>query len=165
MRAAQICRAVVGDFQDRGRVGQAVAALARGGFGPERVDVISDDPEMARDVGGRSYVRAGVISGALLGVAFAVVVLAMGGERMQTNPVGFVIGALGTIGGLAFIGLVFGRALVRRSDDAAVFASEVERGDALVCVCCEGDSCEKAESILMQAGASEVRREASTGPT
>lgn len=162
---AEAVRAVVGDFQDRGTVGPAVAALARAGFGPEKVDILSGDPEMARDIGGQSFVRAGVVTGVLIGVLFALLVVSMGGAQMLANPVGLVIGAVGTIGGLAFIGLVFGRSIVRRSPDAALFASEVERGDALVCVCCEGDSCEKAEAILVEAGASDVRREASTGPT
>lgn len=127
--------------------------------------MIAGDPELARDVGGRSYVRVGVLIGALVGVLFAVLVLTMGGPAMATNPVGFTIGAIGVVGGLAFIGLVFGRSIVRRSPDAALFASEVERGDALVCVCCEGETCEQAREVLVSAGASDIRDEASTGPT
>lgn len=166
MRAAQVvCRAVVGDFRDRRSAGAAVSALSRAGFGPDAVDIVAGDPEMARDVGGRSFVRAGVLAGVLTGVLFALLVIFMGGAQMLGNPVGLIIGAVGTIGGLAFIGLVLGRSIVRRSPDASLFASEVERGDALVCVCCDGDSCEKAETILMESGASDVRREASTGPT
>jgi hypothetical protein len=165
MTRAPVCRAVVADFPDRRAVGTAVAALARGGFGPESVEVIAGDPELARDVGGRSYVRVGVLVGALLGVLFAVLVLTMGGPAMATNPVGFAIGAVGVIGGLAFIGLVFGRSIVRRSPDAALFASEVERGDALVSVCCEGETCQQAKEILVTAGAGDIREEASTGPT
>jgi hypothetical protein len=155
----------VGDFRDRRTVGTAVAALTRAGFGPEAVDIVVGDPEMARDVGGRSFVRAGVLVGVLIGVVFALVVVSMGGAQMLANPVGLAIGAIGTIGGLAFIGLVLGRSVVRRSPDAALFASEVERGDALVCVCCDGDSCDEAEEVLKSAGAADVRREASTGPT
>jgi hypothetical protein len=143
----------------------AVAALTRAGFGPESVDILAGDPEMARDVGGRSFVRAGVLTGVLIGVLFSILVVSMGGAQMLGNPVGLAIGAIGTIGGLAFIGLVLGRSIVRRSPDAALFASEVERGDALVTVCCGGDSCDKAEAILVEEGASDVRREASTGPT
>lgn len=160
-----VVRAVVADFPDRRSVGSAIAALGRAGFGPERVEVIAGDPELARDIGGRSYVRAGVLFGVLVGVLFAVVVLVMGGPAMQGNPVGFAIGAAGTIGGLAFIGLVFGRSIVRRSPDAALFAREVERGDALVAVACEGDTCQQAEQILVTAGATDIREEASTGPT
>jgi hypothetical protein len=155
----------VGDFTDRRGVGPAVAQLARAGFGPDQVDIFADDPELARDIGGRSHVRAGVLIGAIVGIAFAIAVLVLGGPAMATNPVGFVIGAIGTIGGLAFIGLVFGRSLVTRTEDAALFAAEVERGDALVCVCCEGDRCERAEAVLMAAGAKDVKREASVGPT
>jgi len=158
-------RAVVADFPDRRTVGAAIASLARAGFGPERVDIVAGDPELARDIGGRSYVRAGVLTGVLVGLLFAAVMLVMGGPAMLVNPVGFAIGAIGTVGGLAFIGLVFGRSIVRRSPDAALFASEVERGDALVSVSCEGDACQKAEEILTQAGATDIREEASTGPT
>ena len=158
-------RAVVADFPDRKSVGAAIAALGRAGFGPATIDVVAGDPELARDIGGRSYVRAGVLCGVLVGMLFAVVVLVMGGPAMLGNPVGFAIGAIGTIGGFAFIGLVFGRSIVRRSPDAALFASEVERGDSLVCVCCEGESCQRAEEVLVQSGATDVREEASTGPT
>jgi hypothetical protein len=84
---------------------------------------------------------------------------------MPVNSVGFVIGALGVIGGLGFIGLVFGRSIVRRSPDAPLFASEVERGDILVAVTCEGDRCEHARGTLLAAGAADVREEASAGPT
>ncbi|MGH2377146.1 MAG: hypothetical protein ACRDGT_01580 [Candidatus Limnocylindria bacterium] len=153
------------DFPDRRSVGSAIAALARAGFGPERVEVVAGDPELARDIGGRSYVRAGVLTGAVLGILFAALVLAMGGAEMSANPVGFTIGAIGVIGGLSFIGLVFGRSIVRRGPDAALFASEVERGDALVCVCCEGETCQKAEEVLVKAGATDIRQEASPGPT
>jgi len=160
-----VVRAVVADFPDRRSVGAAIEALGRAGFGPATIDVLAGDPELARDLGGRSYVRAGVLAGALLGVLFAAFVLMTGGPAMQGNPVGFAIGAVGVIGGLAFIGLVFGRSIVRRSPDAALFASEVERGDSLVSVCCEGESCQQAEEILVQSGATDVREEASTGPT
>src|SRR3990172_5365756 len=147
----QEVRAVVADFPDRRTVGAAIASLARAGFGPGRVDIVSGDP--AGDIGGRSYVRAGVLTGVLVGLLFAAVMLVMGGPAMLVNPVGFAIGAIGTVGGLAFIGLVFGRSIVRRSPDAALFASEVERGDALVSVSCEGDACRTAEEILTHAGA------------
>jgi hypothetical protein len=101
----------------------------------------------------------------LAGIAFTVSVVLMGGSAMPVNSVGFVIGALGVIGGLGFIGLVFGRSIVRRSPDAAVFASEVERGDVLVAVQCDGDRCENARDVLVSAGAADVREEASAGPT
>lgn len=161
----QAVRAVVADFPDRRSVGTAIAALTQAGFRPEGVDIIAGDPELARDVGGRSYVRLGVLVGAITGVLFAVGVLIMGGPAMMSNPVGFGIGAAGVIGGLSFIGLVFGRSIVSRSPDSALFASEVAKGDALVTVACEGDTCQQAEEILAKAGAADIREEASPGPT
>lgn len=161
----QAAHAVVADLPRRESIGVAVANLMRAGFGPERVTIVAGDPELARDVGGRSYATLGFVGGALLGVGFAVLVLLMGGVQMTTNPVGFAIGAFGVIGGLAFIGLVFGRSIVRRCEDAPLFAEEVARGDALVAVACEGDSCEKAHEALVAAGAADVRYEESCGPT
>jgi hypothetical protein len=157
--------AVVADLPRRESVGVAVAHLGRAGFGPERVTIVAGDPELARDVGGRSYAALGFVGGALAGVGFAALVLVMGGAQMTVNPVGFGIGAFGVIGGLAFIGLVFGRSIVRRCADASLFAEEVARGDALVAVACDGESCEKAHDALVAAGAADVRYEESCGPT
>lgn len=157
--------AVVADFRQREDVGHAIADLARVGFGPERVTVVAGDPELAREVGGRSYAVAGFVAGAALGIAFAALLFFMGGSTMLVNPVGFVIGALGTIGGLAFIGLVFGRSIVTSSPDAQIFADEVARGDVLLAVACEGEGCGEARAVLVQAGAVEIRDEDSPGPT
>ncbi|MGH2450606.1 MAG: hypothetical protein ACRDGE_04925 [Candidatus Limnocylindria bacterium] len=157
--------AVVGDLPRRESIAAAVASLTRAGFRPERVTIIAGDPELARDVGGRSYTAIGVIAGAFTGAGFVILVLLMGGPQMLVNPVGLVIGAIGVIGGLAFIGLVFGRSIVRRCEDAQLFAEEVARGDALIAVACEGEACDKAREALVAAGAAEVRAEESCGPT
>jgi hypothetical protein len=157
--------AVIGDFTRRDQAARALTELSRAGFRAEGVSIVSGDPELARDLGGRSYVRLGVLAGILAGIAFTVSVVLMGGSAMPVNSVGFVIGALGVVGGLGFIGLVFGRSIVRRSPDASLFASEVERGDVLVAVCCEGDRCVHARDALVAAGAADIREEASAGPT
>lgn len=157
-------RALVGDFPAVERAGVAVRDLMQAGFGPDRVEVIAGDPELARDVGGRSYVVLGSILGAAIGVGFTVLVVIAGGPAMLQNPAGLAIGAVGVIGGLAFIGIVFGRSLVRRSPDSALFAAEVARGDALVTVACDGEACERAREVLVGAGAEDIREEESPGP-
>lgn len=162
---ATAVHSVIADFPRRAQVGTALAELSRAGFRPEDVSIVADDPELARDLGGRSYVRLGVLAGVLAGIVFTISVVLMGGAAMPVNSVGFVIGAIGVIGGLGFIGLVFGRSLVRRSADAALFAREVERGDVLVAVSCAGDRCRHARAVLAGAGATDVREEASAGPT
>jgi hypothetical protein len=162
---AQLIRhGMVGDFARREDARSALARLQRAGFHPDDVGVIMDDPELARDVGGRSYIRLGLIAGLVVGVLFAATVVAMGGDQMPVTSPGFVIGAAGTIGGLGFIGIVFGRTLVRRSPDAPIFAKAVERGDVLVAVTCAGEDCEHAREMLSEAGASDVREEDSPGP-
>jgi hypothetical protein len=155
---------VIADFPKREQVARALAELSRAGFRPEDVSVVAGDPELARDLGGRSYDRFGVLAGFLAGILFTVSVVLMGGSQMPVSSVGSVIGAIGVIGGLAFIGLVFGRSIVRRCADASLFASEVERGDTLVAVCCTGDGCRHAADVLRAAGAEDVREELSPGP-
>ncbi len=162
---ASVTHAVIADFREREHAAKAVGELSRAGFRPEEVTIVAGDPELARDLGGRSYVRLGVLTGVLAGVLFTVSVVVMGGSAMPVSSVGFVIGALGVIGGLGFIGLVFGRSIVRRSPDAPLFASEVERGDVLVEVCCDGDRCAHAREVLRAAGAADLREEESPGPT
>jgi hypothetical protein len=157
--------AVIADFPARERAAHALTELSRAGFRPEGISILSGDPEEARDLGGRSYVRLGVLAGVLAGIAFTVSVVLMGGSAMPVNSVGFVIGALGVIGSLGFIGLVFGRSIVVRSPDAPVFARAVERGDFLLAVRCDGDRCVHARAVLVAAGAADVREEASAGPT
>lgn len=156
---------VIADFPRRDRVANALGELARAGFRPEDVTIVAGDPELARDLGGRSFDRYGVLAGFLAGILFTVSLVLMGGSAMPVNSVGFVIGAIGVIGGLGFIGLVFGRTIVRRSADAALFAREVERGDTLVAVCCTGDRCRHAADVLRTAGAEDVREEAAAGPS
>lgn len=157
--------AVVADFPSREDAAKALSELERSGFRPEEVSIVAGDPELARDLGGRSYVRLGVVTGIVVGLLFTVSFLLMGGSAMATNPVGLAIGAAGVIGGLGFIGLVFGRSIVRRCPDAPLFASEVERGDALVAVTCEHDRCSRAREVLSGVGAADVRDEESPGPT
>jgi hypothetical protein len=156
--------AVVGDFATRDAVVDALSALAARGIAPADVSVVAGDPDLARDVGGRSYALAGFIGGALLGLALSIWFVLSGGERMLTDPFGIVIGAFGTIGGLAFIGVVVGRAIVRRSPDAQRFADEVRRGDTLVAVACDGETCDRVREALRGAGAAEIRDEESPGP-
>jgi len=155
---------VIADFPKRELVPRALGELARAGFRPEDVSIIAGDPELARELGGRSFDRYGVLAGFLAGILFTISVVLMGGSAMPVNSVGFVIGALGVIGGLGFIGLVVGRSIVRRSVDASRFASEVERGDTLVAVCCTGDQCLHAKDVLSAAGAEDVREEMAAGP-
>jgi hypothetical protein len=156
--------AVIADFRARDRVPVALAELGRSGFRPESVSIVSGDPGLARDLGGRSYVAIGVLAGCVSGIVFIISVTLMGGSVMTMSP-GFVIGALGVIGGLGFIGLVVGRSLVRRCPDADIFGSEVERGDVLVAVGCEGATCHGARDALASAGAADIYEEASVGPT
>jgi hypothetical protein len=156
--------ALIADFPHRDAVPRALRHLHQAGIGPESVSIVFGDAELARELGGRSYVKLGVLGGAVLGLLFTVAVTVMGGSVMTISP-GYVIGAAGVIGGLGFIGLVVGRSLVSRSKDADLFAHEVERGDALISVTCEADACDRARTALLAAGAADIREEASAGPT
>jgi len=156
--------ALIADFRQRDAVPRALRQLDQAGIAPESVSIVLGDPELARELGGRSYVKIGVLGGALLGVVFTIAVTVMGGSVMTVSP-GYLIGAAGVIGGLGFIGLVVGRSLVTRSPDAALFAREVERGDALISVTCESDACDRARAALLAAGAADIHEEASAGPT
>ena len=150
-------RTVVGIFgNDRAAV-RAMRSLDAAGFDADRVQMTSDDPSRAAEVGGKTYALEGGIGGLIAGLAVTIGFSAWGG--LAANPVGLVIGAIGVIGGLVAIGFVVGRTMGRHAPDANLFAGVVRNGGAIVAVQCADHECDLVAQVLDGAGAREVRDE------
>jgi hypothetical protein len=151
-------KTIVGIFSNDRTAVEAMRSLDAAGFNADRVQMTSDDPSRAAEVGGKTYALEGGIAGALLGLAVVVGFTIWG--NLARDPVGLVIGAIGVIGGFVGIGFVIGRTLGRHAPDAHLFARVVEYGGAVVSVQCADEECDLATKVLDGAGAREIRDEA-----
>ncbi len=156
---AQQVHTLVGIFRSVDDAHQALRHLDHERIPPQHVSLIANDPELAGDVGGRSFAVWGAVAGAALGLILAAAYVAFGGPTFRVNPVGIVLGAAFVAGGLAFIGLVFGRAFVVRSAHGTDYEHAVEEGGAVVTVACVPEECEQARTVLGRAGADEIVEE------
>jgi len=151
-------KTVVGIFGNDRKAVEAMRSLDAAGFDADRVQMTSDDPSRAAEVGGKTYALEGGIVGLIVGVVVVAGFAAWGG--LAANPVGLVIGAIGVAGGMAAIGFVVGRTMGRHAPDAHLFARVVQTGGAIVAVQCADKECDLAAQVLDGAGAREVRDEA-----
>ena len=149
---------VVGIFKDDRKAAEAMRSLDAAGFDADRVQMTSDDPSRAAEVGGKTYALeggiAGLVAGAIVTAGFTV------WGNLATNPIGLILGAIGVVGGMTAIGFVIGRTMGRHSPDAHLFAGVVRNGGAIVSVQCGAEERDLAAQVLDGAGAREVRDEA-----
>jgi len=152
---------VVGIFPNEGEAVAAMHALDLAGFEAGRVQMVADDPSRAAEVGRNTYPARGFIVGAIIGIVL-VGVLGIWGN-LGNDPVEFVIGSIGAVGGFAVIGLVVGSTLGRNAPDATAFARAIRRGGAVVSVQCPGEERNRAMQVLNGAGAQTIRDEDEPG--
>lgn len=152
---------VVGIFPNEGKAVAAMHALDLAGFEAGRVQMVAADPSRAAEVGRNTYPAQGFIIGAIIGIVL-VGVLGISGN-LGNDPVEFVIGSIGAVGGFAVIGLVVGSTLGRNVPDATAFARAIRRGGAVVSVQCPGEERNRAMQVLNGAGAQTIRDEDEPG--
>src|SRR5258706_1212982 len=121
-------KTIVGIFRNDRAAAEAMRSLDAAGFDPDRVHMTEDDPAQAAEIGERTYVREGLIGGALVGLLW-VAGFAIWGD-LGRDPVGLVVGAIGVVGGRATIGLIFGRTFRHPCPDAGLFAPAFRQRDA-----------------------------------
>ncbi len=147
---------LVGLFRSASSGHEALHRLDVAGLPPDHVDFVAGDPELAGEVGGRSYAMWGAIGGFVLGLGVIALFVAIGGTQMSVSPVGIVIGGGGMALGLAFIGIVVGRSLVRRARRWREYEHVVENGGAVLAITCSGDECDRAREEMTAADADEI---------
>ena len=147
---------VVGVFREPDAAYEALHELDREGLPPQHVSLVAGDPELAGEVGSHSHPLAGAIAGFCLGIGLAIAYVVMGGPTFAQNVLGIVIGGAFVAFGLAFIGIVFGRALIVHPSHRREYEHVVHDGGAVVTVECVGDECDHARHVLEGAHANEV---------
>ena len=150
---------VVAVFRRQDAAYGALRALDRDGLPPAHVAVVAGDPELAGEVGSHAHPLAGAIAGFILGIVLTVAYVAMGGRTFAQNVVGIVLGGAFVAFGLAFIGIVFGRALIVHPSHRHDYEHAVSEGGAIVTVECVGEECDHAKHVLESAAADEVVEE------
>jgi len=150
---------VVGVFHQTDAAYGALHELDSDGLPPQHVSLVAGDPELAGEVGSRSHPLAGAIAGFLLGVVLTVVYVVMGGPTFAQNVVGIVLGGAFVAFGLAFIGIVFGRALIVHPSHWRDYEHAVSDGGAVVTVECVGEECDHARHVLERAAADDIVEE------
>jgi hypothetical protein len=139
-------------FPSHDAAATGVRYLEQVGVEPWRIQVV-EDPRRADLIGIRRYSIHGLVTGVLVGVAFALV----GVFVLHVGLPGFegIVAPLAVIGGWSLIGLLAGYGTKRRGPDVDLFESMMWRGGAVVAVRCTED-CDIAEHAFAEAGASEV---------
>ncbi len=159
MRTAGRPHTVVGLFRQPEAAFTALRRLDGGGLPPQDVTLVAGDPELAGEIASRTHALAGAIGGFFVGVAVTVLFVVIGGPTFAANTVGIVLGGAFVAFGLAFIGIVFGRALVTHPAHRVEYERTVQDGGALVSVDCVGDACDHARHVLESAAADEIVEE------
>ncbi len=147
---------VVGVFHSTLNAYLAMRRLDTEGLPPKDVGLVSDDAELAGEVGSHSYAILGAVAGVLLGLLLAAVYVGFSGPGFRVNPVGIAIGTAFVAGGMGFIGFVLGRAIVRRASRSSDYEHIVRDGGAIVTVACGPGECELAKEVLAASGADEI---------
>jgi hypothetical protein len=147
---------VVGIFHSSLHAYLAMRRLDSEGVPPRDVGLVSEDPELAGEVGSHSYAILGALAGVVLGLVLAAVYVGFSGPNFRINPVGIAIGTAFVAGGMGFIGFVFGRALLRRASRWSDYEHVVRDGGAIVTVACVPGECERAKEVLAASGADEI---------
>jgi len=150
---------LVAAFSDHDAAVAAATALDGAGIPPDHVGVVAENVRQAREAAG-SFSPAGVIAGAIVGAALAVVFMVVGGDAMRQNFVAILLGAAALIFAFAGIGALVGRAKLFQSREYETFERAVDRGEALVTVSGSPELLERARRILKEHGALRFRREA-----
>lgn len=150
---------VVGVFRSERAAHDAVQLLERAGLTPDRIGVVKGNVRQAREVAG-AYSARGALIGAIVGALLVVGLVALGGEALRQNAVGTVAGGLILVLGLAFIGLLAGRARLFKEDEYAELEDDVAEGEILVSVLSDTpDGADVARRVLERAHAADVRME------
>jgi hypothetical protein len=148
----------IGVFEQEAQAEQAVSALWRAGFAPDRIDMANRRTGVVRGTPRLQFQKdaeEGAVAGAVAGAATGAIAGAVAGSVMP--GVGTVIGgiggaALGAAGG-TFLGPFL--AMEIASDDAHRYSDAVDRGRTLVIVRQIGRS-DEAREVLREHGGFEL---------
>jgi hypothetical protein len=152
---------IVGVFDSEVAARNAIRVLEQAGMPPDRIGIVVGNVRQAREVAG-SYSPQGALVGAMIGVLLVVGYLIFGGDTVRSNVAGVGLAGFAIIGGLAFIGLLAGRARAFKSDEYEEVEDEVATGEVLLSVVCDTpDGADATRALLERNGAREIRVEES----
>jgi hypothetical protein len=169
-------KTVAGVFVDRIQAEQALQGFRTAGFDPQRVSVIANNPERARDIAEETgaEVPTGAATGAGLGailggaagwlVGIGALAIPGVGPIVAAGPIAAALGVAGTTAAAgAGVGIVTGGIVGALTGwgfseaEAREYQQRVARGDILVAVDVMDDrAADRAEDILRQHGGDRV---------
>jgi len=152
-------RTMIGVFRSSTAAQNAAVELERAGYSPDRVGIVQDNVRQAREVAG-SYSPQGALIGAGIGALLTGIFIVFGGDALQGNVFGIVIGGIALVVAFTAIGWLAGRARLFKEDRYEDYEDAAEEGETLLSVVCETqDAVDRARAILQRAGAAAVRFE------
>src|SRR5919204_4207595 len=160
-------KVVAGVFSDRGEAQRTIEELRTAGVDPQRVSVVAQDPQRAREVAQQTGAEtvtgtaAGAGLGALLGgtagwlVGIGALAIPGIGPLVAAGPIAAALGVAGTTAAAgAGVGVVAGGIIGALTgwgfaeSEARAYEERVAQGDVLLAVQVDDDAADRTENLL-----------------